>query len=55
MAPDDVRRRVLVGRYPTREEADAVRQKLGPAFNDARVILGCAGTTARADSLRIAC
>lgn len=37
---DDVRRRVLVGRYATREEADAVRQKLGPAMNDARVIPG---------------
>jgi len=40
LAPGDVRRRILVGRYPTREEADAVRQKLGPAMNDARVIPG---------------
>lgn len=40
MAPGDVRRRLLVGRYPTREEADAVRQKLGPAMSDARVIPG---------------
>jgi len=39
-AIDDIRRRVLVGRYPTREEADAVRQKLGPVMNDARVIPG---------------
>ena len=39
-AIDDVRRRVLVGRYPTREEADAVRQKLGAVMNDARVIPG---------------
>jgi general secretion pathway protein A len=39
-AIDDIRRRVLVGRFPTREEADAVRQKLGPAMNDARVIPG---------------
>jgi general secretion pathway protein A len=40
MAPGDLRRRLLVGRYPTREEADAVRQKLGPAMSDARVIPG---------------
>lgn len=40
VAPGDVRRRILVGRYPTREEADAIRQKLGPAMNDARVIPG---------------
>ena len=40
MAPGDLRRRLLVGRYPTREEADAVRQKLGPAMTDARVIPG---------------
>ena len=39
-AIDDIRRRVLVGRYRTREEADAVRQKLGPVMNDARVIPG---------------
>jgi hypothetical protein len=37
---DDIRRRVLVGRYPTREDAEAVKQKLGPAMNDARVIPG---------------
>jgi general secretion pathway protein A len=40
MAPGDLRRRLLVGRYPTREEADAVRQKLGVAMSDARVIPG---------------
>jgi cell division septation protein DedD len=40
IAPGDVQRRVLVGRYPTQEEADAVRQKLGPAMNQARVIPG---------------
>ena len=40
MAPGDIRRRILVGRYPTSEEADAVRQKLGPAMNDSRVIPG---------------
>ena len=38
-APGDIRRRVLVGRYLTREEADAVRLKLGPSIN-ARVIAG---------------
>ncbi len=40
MAPGDTRRRILVGRYPTREEADAVRQKLSPTMNEARVIPG---------------
>jgi general secretion pathway protein A len=40
LAPGDIQRRLLVGRYATREEADAVRQKLGPAMNDARVIPG---------------
>ena len=40
MAPGDIQRRLFIGRYSTREEADAVRQKLGPAMNDARVILG---------------
>jgi general secretion pathway protein A len=40
MAPGDVQRRLLLGRYPTREEADAVRQKLGTTMNDARVIPG---------------
>ena len=41
LAIDDVRRRVLIGRYPTREEADAVRQKLGP------VMQRCAGDSGR--------
>ncbi len=40
LAIDDVRRRVLIGRFPTREEADAVRQRLGLAMNEARVIPG---------------
>lgn len=37
---DDVRRRVLLGRFPTREKADEVRQTLGPAGAGARVIRG---------------
>ncbi|HWI20073.1 MAG TPA: AAA family ATPase [Vicinamibacterales bacterium] len=40
MGPDDVQRRILVGRFATREEAEAVRQKIGPQFTTARVILG---------------
>ena len=40
MAPGDIRRRILIGRYPTPEEADAVRQQLGPAMNESRVIPG---------------
>ena len=40
LTPDDVRRRILLGRYATREEADAALKKLGPAFATARVILG---------------
>ena len=40
MAPGDVQRRILVGRFATREEAEAVRQKIGPQFTTARVILG---------------
>lgn len=40
IAPEDVRRRILLGRFATRDEAEAVRQKLGPAFPDAQVILG---------------
>jgi general secretion pathway protein A len=40
MGPDDLQRRVLLGRYLTREEAEAVRQKLGPLFSTARVIAG---------------
>jgi cell division septation protein DedD len=40
MAPEDVQRRILIGRFATREEAEAVRQKIGPQFTTARVILG---------------
>ena len=40
MAPGDIQRRLLIGRYPTREEAEAVRQKLGPSLTEARVISG---------------
>lgn len=39
MRDDDavIRRRVFVGRYPTREQAAAVQVKLAPAFKSARV------------------
>ena len=40
MAPNDVRRRVLLGRYPKRAEADAALMKLKPAYPAAQVILG---------------
>lgn len=40
MAPDDLRRRLLIGRFATREEAEAVKEKLGPAFASSRVIPG---------------
>lgn len=40
VGPGDLRRRVLIGRYPTRDEADAVRQKLGTTMAEARVIPG---------------
>jgi general secretion pathway protein A len=40
MAPGDLRRRVLVGRYATREEAEKVRADLGPAMSLSRVIRG---------------
>jgi len=40
MAPDDLQRRVLLGRYMTREDADAVLKKLGPAFPNARIVAG---------------
>jgi len=40
MAPDDVRRRILIGRFPTREDAEAAKQKLGPLAANARVIPG---------------
>ena len=38
MAPGDLQRRVLAGRYATREEAETVRAQLGPAMITARVI-----------------
>ncbi len=40
MAPDDLQRRILLGRFQTREEAEEARQKLGPSFPEARVIPG---------------
>jgi general secretion pathway protein A len=40
MAPGDLQRRVLVGRFPTLEAAEAARQKLGPLSAAARVIPG---------------
>jgi general secretion pathway protein A len=40
MAPDDLRRRVLLGRFATRDEAEAARVKLGKEFASARVIPG---------------
>jgi general secretion pathway protein A len=40
MGPGDVQRRLLLGRYPTREEAETRRDKLGKAFAAARVIPG---------------
>jgi hypothetical protein len=40
MAPEDVQRRVLIGRFTTRKEADAMLEKLGLAFPGARVIPG---------------
>ncbi len=40
MAPDDVQRRILIGRFPTRLEAEAAREQLGPQFTAARVIRG---------------
>jgi len=39
MGPEDLQRRVLLGRYATRDGAEAARQKLGAAFSTARVIL----------------
>ena len=40
LAPGDVHRRVLVGRYVTREEAEKVRDGLGAAISGSRVIPG---------------
>jgi len=39
-APDDVQRRILLGRFATREEAEAAREQLGPQFTTARIIRG---------------
>ena len=38
VGPDDLQRRVLLGRFLTREEAEGVKQKLGQAFASSRVI-----------------
>jgi general secretion pathway protein A len=40
IAADDVQRRILIGRFPTREEAEAALEKLGAPFTTARVIRG---------------
>ena len=40
MGPEDVRRRLLIGRFATREEAEAARDKLGKAFTTAQIIPG---------------
>jgi cell division septation protein DedD len=40
MAPGDRQRRVLLGRYASREEAERVRDSLGPVLNSSRVIPG---------------
>lgn len=40
MGPENVERRILVGRFATREEAEAVRAKIGTQFTAARVIPG---------------
>ena len=38
VAPESVQRRLLIGRFATREQAETAKQKLGPAFAAARVI-----------------
>ena len=40
IAPDDLRRRLLLGRFATRDEAEAARAKLGSLSENARVIIG---------------
>jgi cell division septation protein DedD len=40
VAPDDLQRRLLLGRFATREEAEAAKEKLGPLAATARVIPG---------------
>jgi hypothetical protein len=39
-SPDGTQRRLLVGRYATREGAEKVRAGLAGVFDEARVILG---------------
>jgi hypothetical protein len=40
MPAGDIQRRVLIGRYATREEAEAARQALDATMSAARVIPG---------------
>jgi general secretion pathway protein A len=40
VGPEDVRRRLLIGRFRVRGEAEAALKKLGPSFADAQVIYG---------------
>jgi len=40
IAPDDLRRRLLLGRFRTREEAEAARARLGSLSENAKVIIG---------------
>ncbi len=40
MAPGDLQRRVLLGRYATREQAEQARDSLGPGLSSSRVIRG---------------
>ena len=40
MAPGDLQRRVLLGRYPTREDAEKARASLGAVLSASRVIAG---------------
>jgi len=40
LAPDNVLRRIMVGRYTTREQVGETMKKVAPSFPAARVILG---------------
>jgi general secretion pathway protein A len=40
MGPEDIQRRLLIGRFATREEAEVARETLGPLAGKARVIPG---------------
>ncbi|HEX8029957.1 MAG TPA: SPOR domain-containing protein, partial [Vicinamibacterales bacterium] len=40
VAPNDLRRRVLIGRYRTRADADAALATLGPNYANSKVIFG---------------